>query len=112
MKNFIILIREEISRFTDLTEQEAQAEIKEYMDWVENLAETDNYISGDPLEAHGNYISKDQVVSDGPFIESKEAVTGYILIKANDLNQATELAKGCPVFKYGGVVELRPIMKH
>ena len=108
----MILIREDINRFTQVSEADAQAEIQEYMQWVEKLAETDNYIAGDPLEGEGCYIANDHVVSDGPFIESKEAVTGYILIKANDLEHATALAKACPTFKYGGAIELRPILKY
>ena len=36
------------------------------------------------------------LVTDGPFIETKEALGGYYLIEARDLDQALELAKQCP----------------
>ncbi|MGE5132164.1 MAG: YciI family protein [Gemmatimonadota bacterium] len=48
------------------------------------------------------------VVTDGPFAETKEALGGYYLIEARDLDQALEIAKLCPA-PYGGV-EVRPIM--
>jgi hypothetical protein len=48
------------------------------------------------------------VVTDGPFAETKEALGGYYLIEAHDLDQALEIAKLCPA-PYGGV-EVRPIM--
>jgi len=113
MENFILLVREEIARFNDLTPETMQAEIGEYMVWVEELSATGNYIGGDPLEGKGALIQTDKSVAhDGPFIESKEAVTGYILIKANDLEQAIALGKGCPVYNYGGALEVRPIMKY
>ncbi len=111
MKEFMLLIREEMSRQLEMSEEAMQAEIEEYTAWVEGLSETDNYGGGDPLDGGGRYINADGVQTDGPFIESKEAVMGYIILKANDLDHATELARGCPVFKYGGAAELREIMK-
>jgi len=51
---------------------------------------------------------RDDVVTDGPFIESKEALGGYYLIEANDLDQALAVAKLCPANQGG--VEVRPIM--
>ena len=34
---------------------------------------------------------------------------GYLLVKANDLNEATEIAKGCPLFEHDGILEIREI---
>ena len=48
------------------------------------------------------------VVTDGPFAETKEALGGYYLIEAADLDQALAVAKLCPA-PFGGV-EVRPIM--
>ncbi|MEO6703547.1 MAG: YciI family protein [Jatrophihabitantaceae bacterium] len=48
------------------------------------------------------------VVTDGPFVETKEALGGYYLIEAADLDQALAAAKLVPAF--GGGVEVRPIM--
>jgi hypothetical protein len=48
------------------------------------------------------------VVTDGPFAETKEALNGYYLIEAADLDEAIAVAKGVPA-RFGGV-EVRPIM--
>jgi hypothetical protein len=48
------------------------------------------------------------VVTDGPFAETKEALGGYYLIEADDIDQALAVAKLCPA--PGGGVELRPIL--
>lgn len=48
------------------------------------------------------------IVTDGPFAETKEALGGYYLIEAGDLDQALEFAKLCPA-PFGGV-EVRPLM--
>ncbi|HZB18974.1 MAG TPA: YciI family protein [Blastococcus sp.] len=47
-------------------------------------------------------------VTDGPFVESKEALGGFYVIEAADLDEAIELAKQVPA-PFGGV-ELRPAM--
>jgi hypothetical protein len=49
-----------------------------------------------------------QAVTDGPFVDTKEALGGFYLIEAADLDQALAFAKLCPA--PGGGVELRPIM--
>jgi hypothetical protein len=47
-------------------------------------------------------------VTDGPFAESKEALGGFYLIEARDLDHAIELARLCPAG--GGGVEVRPVL--
>ncbi|MEO5807059.1 YciI family protein [Devosia sp.] len=47
--------------------------------------------------------------TDGPFAETKEQVAGFILIEADDLNEAIRIAGGIPLAKIGSV-EVRPIM--
>jgi hypothetical protein len=51
---------------------------------------------------------RNDVVTDGPFVETKEALGGYYLIEARDLDHALEIAKLTPA-RFGGV-EVRPIM--
>ena len=50
------------------------------------------------------------VVTDGPYMEIKESLGGYAIVKAGSFDEAADLAKGCPVFGYGGNVEVREIM--
>jgi len=47
------------------------------------------------------------VVTDGPFAETKEALGGYYLVEARDLDQALSLARSCPMGL--GAVEVRPV---
>lgn len=49
-------------------------------------------------------------VSDGPFVEAKEVVGGYMIIEAESLEKAIEVASGCPgVVMPGSSVEVREI---
>jgi hypothetical protein len=48
------------------------------------------------------------LITDGPFAETKEALGGYYLIEAADLDEAIDLAKQCPGANWGSI-EVRPI---
>ena len=49
------------------------------------------------------------LTTDGPFAELKEAIGGYFLYDALDLDAAIELAARVPAARLGGAVEVRPI---
>ena len=49
------------------------------------------------------------VTTDGPYAETKEALTGYYLIEAADLDEAVALAAAIPA-AWGGAVEVRPVL--
>ena len=50
-------------------------------------------------------------MADGPFAESKDVIGGFSIIEARDLEQAAQIASGCPVLDIGGSVEVRPVMQ-
>jgi len=51
---------------------------------------------------------RDGVVTDGPFAETKEALGGYYLVEAPDLDAALAIGRMTPA-RFGGV-EVRPVM--
>jgi len=51
------------------------------------------------------------LTTDGPFVEIKEAIGGYLLFEADDLDAAIELAARIPAARLGGAVEVRPIVE-
>jgi hypothetical protein len=51
------------------------------------------------------------LTTDGPFVEIKEAIGGYLLFEADDLDAAIELASRIPAARLGGAVEVRPIVE-
>ena len=50
----------------------------------------------------------DFTITDGPFLETKEALGGYYLIEAADLDEAIKISKGIPM--PAGGVEIRPVV--
>lgn len=58
----------------------------------------------------GGTVVTESGATDGPFVEAKEVVGGYMLISADTLEQAIEVARGCPgVISPGSSVEIREI---
>jgi hypothetical protein len=51
------------------------------------------------------------LTTDGPFPETKEALGGYYLFEADDLDAAIELASRIPAARLGGAVEVRPVVE-
>jgi hypothetical protein len=48
------------------------------------------------------------LTTDGPFMEAKEALGGYFVLEADDLDAAIELATKIPAARFGGAIEIRP----
>jgi hypothetical protein len=52
------------------------------------------------------------LTTDGPFVATKEALGGYLVFEADDLDSAIELASRVPAARLGGAVEVRPIVEY
>jgi hypothetical protein len=51
------------------------------------------------------------LTTDGPFVETKEALGGFFVFEADDLDAAIELAARVPAARLGGAVEVRPVQE-
>jgi hypothetical protein len=51
------------------------------------------------------------LTTDGPFVEIKEAIGGYLLLDADDIDTAIDLASRIPAARMGGAIEVRPIVE-
>ncbi|TDE17565.1 YciI family protein [Dyadobacter psychrotolerans] len=110
MEKFLLLIRQDLDKVNQMTKEEYQVKLDAMLRWVDDLAKSGNYVSAEPLLTTGSYVSYDGVSSDGPFIEAKEAIGGYFIITANDLDHAAALAQTCPQVISGEVgIEVRPL---
>jgi hypothetical protein len=52
------------------------------------------------------------LTTDGPFVSVKEALGGYFILEAEDLDAAIELASRVPAARLGGAVEVRPVVEY
>lgn len=94
-----------------LSPEQLQASIKQWQDWIGGIAAQGKFVGTNQLGFQGKTIKPDNVVTDGPYAEVKEIVGGYIITKANSIEEAAQLAEGCPILHMGGHVEVRDIMQ-
>src|SRR5438552_3783232 len=114
MKEFLFLFRGgEAGRLNAQESPEQwQKHMMKWKEWMESLAKQGKMTGGQPLNKEGTVLTgQSKKVTDGPFMEGKEIVGGYLIVKANDLKEATEIAKGCPIFEHDGIVEVREIQQ-
>ena len=112
MKEFLLLYRADQNAVAQRSPEEMQASMQQWMDWLGSIAAQNQLTDkGNRLVNDGKVLKAANIVTDGPFTELKEALGGYSIIKAPSLQEATELAKGCPILKVGGSVEIREIDK-
>ena len=52
------------------------------------------------------------LTTDGPFVAVKEALGGYLIYEADDLDAAIQLAARIPAARLGGAVEVRPVVEY
>jgi hypothetical protein len=96
-----------------LSPEEMQQVGGAWMAWFQDLTAQGKCIGGSPLEAEGKIVSGNggRVVVDGPFAESKEAIGGYFTLRVEGIDEAVEIARGCPGLPHGVRVEVRPVME-
>ncbi|MES2560828.1 MAG: YciI family protein [Bacteroidota bacterium] len=111
MKEYLMLIRQNQDNSVKMTPEQMQEDIAKHVNWVRELVQNGNFKGGNPLMPMGKQLKgNSKIVTDGPYIESKECVSGYYFLLAPSLEEATEIAKGCPTLSIGGTVELREII--
>ncbi|HJY19664.1 MAG TPA: YciI family protein [Chthoniobacterales bacterium] len=96
----------------ELSTDELQQTMDKVMAWFEGLNERGRIKGAQPLGGQGRVISgtDGRFVVDGPFTETKEAVGGYLVLQADSLDEAVEIARSMPTLRYGISVEVRPIL--
>jgi hypothetical protein len=52
------------------------------------------------------------LVTDGPFVSTKEAIGGWFVVEADDLDAAIAVAAKVPAARLGGAIEIRPVQTY
>jgi len=112
MKDYLFLFRGGLD-FTKATPEQLQQVLMNWRNWTEELSSKGIYSGGERLTRGEAAVVKGnaKIVIDGPYAESKEIIGGFISIKAENLQQAIEISKGCPIFNFDGNVEIREVAK-
>ena len=113
MDEFILIFRHQDGSKIASPEQ-MQVWMKQTMDWIGGIAAQNKFIGGNGLPFDdARVVGHNNVVTNGPFGDIKETIGGYIMVKANSIDEAVEFAKGSPVLQgEGNTVEVRKIAKN
>lgn len=112
MENFILIFRMDILS-PDI--QPSAEQLKEYMKvwdmWIASISSQNRLIGGNHLSVSGKVVNSTGEIIDQPFLgNNKESIAGYIIITANNYNEAILIAKECPILgSVGNTVEIRKI---
>jgi hypothetical protein len=112
MDEFMLIFRHQDGNKVASPEQ-IQIWMKQTMDWIEGITAQNKFGGSNGLLFEGaKVVRHNNVVTDGPFGDIKETIGGYIIVKAESVNEAVEFAKGSPVLQgEGNTVEVRKIFK-
>ena len=112
MEEFMLIFRHEDGQKLASPEQ-LQIWMKQTMDWIGGIAAQNKFSHGNGLPFDdARVVHSTKMVTNGPFGDVKETIGGYIVVKANSVDEAVEFAKGCPVLQgEGNTVEVRRIAR-
>lgn len=108
MKEYLLLLRGG-KPMTSKTEQEAQAEMQAWGVYMGGLAQNGQLVGGLPLVGGGKTVSAAGTTDEAVTSAKEGIVGGYLIIKADSLEAAAEIAKGCPHIGSDGNIEVREI---
>ena len=104
MKSYTLLFRGGLD-YTTASPEEMQTVMTKWKAWMDGIAADGRMLPGGQRlnPATGAVLTgKSGAVTDGPFAEGKEVVSGFIAIKAADLQEAIMIAEGCPIYDFAG----------
>lgn len=108
MKEFVLIFRHsDTARETPTDEQ-----MKERTDWLARIAAENKLVDkGKNLSVGSAKTVRSQtLLTDGPYVEIKEFISGFMILRAESIDEAVEIAKKNPVFAMGGFVEVREVI--
>jgi hypothetical protein len=112
MDEFMLIFRHMEGKKVASPEQ-IQVWMKQTMDWIGGIAAQNKFSGGNGLPFEdARVVWPNNVVTNGPFGEIKETIGGYVMVKANSVDEAVEFAKGSPILQgEGNSVEVRRVAK-
>jgi len=111
MTRYMILIYEDEAQYESASSEVVGQISQEHTDFMASVDELGGKVLGaEALQPTGTAttVRAGTEVTDGPFVETKEALGGFYLIDAPDLDTALAIGKRVPA-RFGGV-EVRPVL--
>lgn len=105
MKEFIFLFRG--GKTSSASEAELDAHETAWDDWMDDMDKKEILIDGRPMRETALVVNSDGITQHE--LSGDQDVSGYLILEAEDMDAAAELAGRCPIFQFGGSVEIREL---
>ncbi|MFB9844388.1 YciI family protein [Mucilaginibacter ginsenosidivorans] len=109
MKEFVLIFRLEELPETNFSPEEMQARMGVWEKWVDGIIAQNILVSrGNRLSKESRVVRDKKLLTKGPYVELSEIIGGYIIIRANSIDEAAEIVKEAPIVGKG-TIEVRGI---
>jgi len=109
LTDFMLLFRYEPSN-KQPTQEELHEMQKHWGQFIGGIAMQGKLVSTHQLGFEGKRIFPDQTTKEGFYCEEGQIIGGNMILKADSIESAAELAKKCPLLLLGGTVEVRNVI--
>lgn len=112
MKEYLLLFRNASHPNGYLaTTQDMEEDMPKWQSWIGNIAMQGKLVSTAPIEYNSSIISNEGIAA-GPHKEADTVlVSGFLICKADNMEEAQEWSKTCPILKYPtSSIEIRPLI--
>jgi hypothetical protein len=114
MTEYLLLFRNASAENGYLASTQDMAEdMPKWQAWIGNIAMQGKLVHTAPIEYDASIVDQNGVISQGqPYKEANSIlVSGFLICKADSLEEAQEWSKTCPILKYpNSSVEIRPLI--
>lgn len=112
MEKFMLLFRGSDIYQPGQSPEALQALKQKLIHWIGDLYQKGQHVASEPLEPTGKQVNGiKRTITDAPFGEGRNIIGGCTIVQARDINEAIEIAKGCPILESNANIEVRPIQK-
>ena len=106
---FMLVFRYEPNNNYQPTEAEMNEMHQQWGAFIGHIAMQEKLVSTHQLSFEGKQIFADKSVVDGIHVSDNQTLGGNMIVRAGNMDEAVEIAKGCPILLMGGAVEVRAI---
>jgi hypothetical protein len=110
LNDFMMLFRLEPQLNYQPTATEMAEQKKYWGAWIGGIASKARLVSTSQLGFTGKQLNADMTVAEGINISDNKTLGGNMVVKAKNMEEVIEMAKGCPILAIGGTVEIRDII--
>lgn len=107
LKDFMLIFKMDINPSYQPSPKELTTMKNAWGNYIGNIAQNARLVSSHQLGYEGTIIINNNETKIDFEAQKKESISGNLVVKASDLNEATNIAKACPILQAGGSVEVR-----